>query len=43
VQLKRYAVASAIAATQVNSLVLAHGHRTENIPVMPLVVDMCDV
>ncbi|QLQ80391.1 hypothetical protein HG537_0D03920 [Torulaspora globosa] len=35
---KRYATASAIAASAVASLVLARGHRVENIPEIPLVV-----
>ncbi|KAK5780056.1 uncharacterized protein PWA37_001568 [Arxiozyma heterogenica] len=35
---KRYATASAIAATAVASLVLARGHRVEKIPEIPLVV-----
>ncbi|KAG7881668.1 hypothetical protein KL905_000846 [Ogataea polymorpha] len=35
---KRYATASAIAATAVQSLVLARGHRVEEIPQIPLVV-----
>ncbi len=35
---KRYAVASAIAASGVASLVLARGHRVETIPEVPLVV-----
>lgn len=35
---KRYATASAIAATSVAPLVLARGHRVENIPEVPLVV-----
>jgi large subunit ribosomal protein L4e len=43
VNLKRYATASAIAASAVNSLVLAHGHRTTEVPVMPLVIDMQNV
>ena len=42
-QIKRYAVASAVAATQLNSLVEAHGHRTQEIPAIPLVVDMQNV
>lgn len=36
---KRYATASAIAATGVASLVLARGHRVEKIPEVPLVVN----
>ncbi|KAA8549520.1 hypothetical protein F0562_001462 [Nyssa sinensis] len=35
---KRYAVASAIAASAVPSLVLARGHRIESVPEIPLVV-----
>ncbi|MCE3215409.1 60S ribosomal protein L4 [Datura stramonium] len=35
---KRYAVASAIAASAVPSLVLARGHRIESVPELPLVV-----
>ncbi|ODV89158.1 hypothetical protein CANCADRAFT_134368 [Tortispora caseinolytica NRRL Y-17796] len=35
---KRYATVSAVAASSVNSLVLARGHRVENIPQVPLVV-----
>ncbi|XP_009592380.1 large ribosomal subunit protein uL4 [Nicotiana tabacum] len=35
---KRYAVASAIAASSVPSLVLARGHRIETVPELPLVV-----
>lgn len=36
---KRYAVASALAATAVPALVMARGHRVEEIPELPLVVD----
>lgn len=36
---KRYAVASALAATAVPALVMARGHRVEEVPEMPLVVD----
>lgn len=36
-------MASAIAASQVNSIVEAHGHRTAEVPALPLVVDMTDV
>lgn len=36
--LKRYAVASAIAASAVPSLVMARGHRIEEVPEIPLVV-----
>ncbi|KAG5584455.1 hypothetical protein AABB24_015523 [Solanum stoloniferum] len=35
---KRYAVASAIAASSVPSLVLARGHRIESVPELPLVI-----
>ena len=35
---KRYAVASALAATAVPALVMARGHRVENVVEMPLVV-----
>uniref|UniRef100_A0A5B7B3U7 Putative 60S ribosomal protein L4 n=1 Tax=Davidia involucrata TaxID=16924 RepID=A0A5B7B3U7_DAVIN len=35
---KRYAVASAIAASAVPSLVMARGHRIESVPEIPLVV-----
>jgi len=35
---KRYAVASAIAATALPSLVMARGHRVEQVPEIPLVV-----
>lgn len=37
--LKRHAVASALAATAVPSLVLARGHRVNQVPELPLVVD----
>jgi len=36
---KRYALASALAASALPSLVLARGHRIENVPEVPLVVD----
>jgi len=36
---KRHAVASAIAATGVPSLVMARGHRVQNVPEIPLIVD----
>ena len=36
---RRNALASAIAATAVPSLVLAHGHRVMNVPQFPLVLD----
>ncbi|KAM7263594.1 hypothetical protein ACFE04_001277 [Oxalis oulophora] len=35
---KRYAVASAIAATAIPSLVMARGHKIDTVPEMPLVV-----
>lgn len=35
---KRYAVASAIAASAVPSLVMARGHRIESVPEIPLVI-----
>ncbi|KAG2689871.1 hypothetical protein I3760_09G160500 [Carya illinoinensis] len=38
VNLKRYAVVSAIAASAVPSLVLARGHRIESVPELPLVI-----
>jgi len=37
--LKRHAVATAIAATAVPSLVMARGHRVNQVPELPLVVD----
>merc|ERR1719276_571813 len=36
---KRYAVASALAASALPSLVLARGHRVSNVPEIPLVVE----
>jgi len=36
---RRYAVASAVAASAVPSLVLARGHRIDRVPEIPLVVD----
>lgn len=36
---KRFAVASALAASALPSLVLARGHRVENVPEIPLVAD----
>jgi len=36
---KRYAVASALAASALPSLVLARGHKIENVPEIPLVID----
>lgn len=36
---KRYAVASALAATAVPSLVMARGHRVDEVPEIPLVMD----
>ncbi|XP_065046568.1 large ribosomal subunit protein uL4-like [Musa acuminata AAA Group] len=38
VNMRRYAVASALAASAVPSLVLARGHRIESVPELPLVV-----
>ncbi|KAG7960251.1 hypothetical protein I3843_10G114000 [Carya illinoinensis] len=38
VNLKRYAVVSAIAASAIPSLVLARGHRIESVPELPLVI-----
>ncbi|XP_010558283.1 PREDICTED: 60S ribosomal protein L4-1-like [Tarenaya hassleriana] len=38
VNMKRYAIVSAIAATAIPSLVMARGHRIESVPEMPLVV-----
>lgn len=39
VGLKRYAVASALAASALPSLVMARGHRIDAVPELPLVVD----
>ena len=36
---KRYAVCSALAASAVPSLLMARGHRVENVPEVPLVLD----
>merc|ERR1719230_1388489 len=36
---KRYAVSSALAASAVPSLVMARGHRIDDVPEIPLVVD----
>ena len=36
---KRHAAASAVAATGIVPLVLARGHRIQNVPCIPLVVD----
>jgi len=36
---RRYAVASALAATAVPALVAARGHRIDNVPELPLVID----
>lgn len=36
---KRYAVASAIAATAIPALVMARGHRIDDVPEIPLVMD----
>ncbi|CDY07934.1 BnaC03g35890D [Brassica napus] len=38
VNMKRHAIVSAIAATAVPALVVARGHKIENVPEMPLVV-----
>ncbi|KAG6643024.1 60S ribosomal protein L4 [Carya illinoinensis] len=38
VNLKRYAIVSAFAASAIPSLVLARGHRIESVPEMPLVI-----
>ncbi|GAB4854712.1 60S ribosomal protein L4 [Ancistrocladus abbreviatus] len=38
VNMKRYAVVSAIAASAIPSLVMARGHRIESVPELPLVV-----
>jgi len=40
---KRHAVASAIAASAVTPLVLARGHRVQEVPELPLVVDSLNV
>jgi large subunit ribosomal protein L4e len=40
---KRHAVASAIAASAIPSLVLARGHRVNQVPEIPLVVDSINV
>jgi len=42
-QQKRFALASAVSATGVTGLVLARGHRIENVPEIPLVVATGDV
>jgi len=39
VQQRRHAVASALAASACTPLVMARGHRVENVPELPLVVD----
>lgn len=36
---KRYAVASAVAATAIPALVMARGHKIDNVPELPLVMD----
>jgi large subunit ribosomal protein L4e len=36
---KRYALTSALAASAIPALVLARGHRIEQIPEVPLVID----
>lgn len=43
VNLKRYAVASAIAASQLPQLVEAHGHRVSEVKSFPLIVNMKNV
>ncbi len=40
---KRHAVASALAASACTPLVMARGHRIENVPELPLVVDSLNV
>jgi len=40
---RRHAVASALAASACAPLVMARGHRVENVPELPLVVDSLDV
>jgi large subunit ribosomal protein L4e len=40
---RRYAVSSAIAATGITSLVMARGHRVNNVPELPLVLAMGEV
>jgi large subunit ribosomal protein L4e len=40
---RRFAVASAIAATGITSLVMARGHRVSNVPELPLVLAMGEV
>jgi large subunit ribosomal protein L4e len=40
---RRHAVASAVAATAIPSLVLARGHRVNQVPELPLVVDKLNV
>lgn len=41
-QQKRFALASAVSATGITSLVLARGHRIERVPEIPLVVGAAD-
>lgn len=38
INLRRYAIVSALAASSIPALVLAHGHRIQNIPELPLVL-----
>jgi len=40
---KRHAVASALAASAVTPLVMARGHRINNVPELPLVIDSLNV
>lgn len=42
-QQKRFALASAVSATGVTGLVLARGHRIENVPEIPLVIGAADI
>jgi len=39
VSMKRYAIASALATSAIPSLVMSRGHRIENLPEIPLVMD----
>jgi len=43
VQQKRYALVSAVSATGITSLVLARGHRIENIAEIPLVIENASI
>jgi len=36
---RRHAIASALAASAVPALVLARGHKIDNVPELPLVID----